>query len=86
MNKEPKTATEATVFLLGGFYWLGRVLFWALMANCVLPVLAPVFPQDVLENAYRNTLAGGMALLEEAREKGYITEEHYRETRDNFGR
>ena len=87
MVKKPADMTtgEALSHLISGFWWFGRTLFWAMMIHCVIPFAAPLFPPDARENLLLGCMRSGMKLLEEARDKGFITEECYDENKSNFG-
>ena len=84
-SDETRTGTEAILFLVGGFYWLFRTLFWGFMLLTFAPILGSIFPAHVAQDILMGCLANGLRLLEEARDKGYITEECYDENKHNFG-
>jgi uncharacterized membrane protein len=76
---------EAIAFLFGGFYWLFRTVFWGFMVVTFAPILGSIVPAHVAQNILAGCLANGFRLLEEAHDKGYITEECYDENKHNLG-
>ena len=82
---EDMESGEAIAFILGGYWWLLRTLFWGFMVLTFSPILGSVVPAHVAQNILMGCLANGLRLLEEARDKGYIDEECYEKNRHNFG-
>ena len=76
---------EAILWLLGGYGWLFRTLFWGFMVLTFVPIMGSIMPQPAAQNVLAGCLRNGIRLLREARDKGYITEECYEANKHNFG-
>ena len=75
---------EAILWLLGGYCWMVRTVFWGFMVLTFAPIMGSIMPPEAAQNVLVSCVRNGIRLLEEARDKGYITEECYEANKNNF--